>query len=486
MNFSCKGQPKKLFSLETDEKSNYSFEIFINHRRKSSKCFSYFLVILLVGFFQLFGQQEIELIHADSVIGYKIVEQNVRDFIGNVVLQQGNIEIKCNKATHYVESNSAILIGNVRIRRANLLLHSDYMEFDGNNSEAISRSSISIFDSSTRLTAKHGLYNFKTNMAHFRDSVVFSDLDMKITTEELLFNRKSNIVFAIGNAKLETDSILQLADTLEYNRNQQILQAKNNAKTFAKFEGYQVLAGQILFNRKKKYSWAIDSPVIIYIDSSITEEQLNFPENKPIRYDSLLIFADSIVATLNYNIHKFFFYSNVRLFKDNLTVSSFYGYFEKETERGYFTINPFIWVDSTEFRCDSICFRTKKNKISEIQLIGKGSIYSPSKIFTNNINIILSDTFWVYFLNEEIDYVFGRGNSKTSYFLESEKEGITLANYMSDSLKIYFVNSEAFSVVWFGNVYGEVIPDKILYQNLNKYYKLPKDYLIYKPQRFSK
>lgn len=486
MKFNQKKQSKKIFLLISHKKSNYYFEISFCHAFYAKKYISYFLVIFLIGSFQLFAQKEIELVHADSVIGYKTGEQNVRDFIGNIVLRQGNIEIICNKAIHYIESNSAILIGNVCIRQANLLLNADFIEFDGNKSEAISHSSLSILDSNTKLSAKQGFYNFKTNVAHFRDSVEFSDLDMKISAEELLFNRKSNIVFAIGNAKLETDSILHLADTLEYNRHQQILNARNNAKVFTKFEGYQVLAGQIFFNREKKYFWAIESPVIIYVDTSINDVQLNLPENKSIRYDSLLIFADSIVATLDSNIHKFSFYSNVRLFKENLTVSSFFGYFEKETERGYFTINPIIWFDSTELRCDSLCFRTKKNKISEIQLIGEGSIYTPSKIFTKYINIILSDTFWVYFLNGKINYVFGRGNSKTFYFLESEKEGINLVNYMSDSLKIYFENTEAHSVVCFGHVYGEVIPDKIFNQNLNKYYNLPKDYLIYKPKRFSK
>ncbi|MGQ9819094.1 MAG: LptA/OstA family protein [Candidatus Kapaibacteriales bacterium] len=445
-----------------------------------------FSKILLIGFIQLNAQKGIELIHADSVIGSKIAEQNIRDYIGNVFLRQGDIEIKCEKATHFIDNNSASFSGKVYIRRANLLLQSEFIEYDGNKSEANSPSDFSILDTNAKLYAKKGHYNFRTNVAHFRDSVLFSDLEVKINSDELFYDRKSDIIISIGNSKLETDSLIHFADTLEYNRKLQILKSKKNAKVLTKFEGYQVIAGQIFLNREKKYSWATEFPMILYIDSSITQMELNFPERKLIRYDSLLIFADSIFATLQSNVHQFYFYRNVKLFKQDVTVSSAYGYFEKETGWGYFIEKPFIWVDSTEFRCDSLCFFVKENKITRLKLIGKGSIFSPSKIYPKNVNVILSDTFWVYFLDGKIDYVYGRGNSKTSYFIESKDEGVNLANYMSDSLKIYFENSQAHSVTWFGNVYGEVIPNKIYAQNLNKYYNLPKDYLINKPQSSSK
>lgn len=445
---------------------------------------SLLLIFLLLS--NLFSQKQIEIIHSDSVIGYKLDKENVRDFIGNVLLRQGNIELRCEKATHFVESNSAILRNKVQISNANIWISSEYIEYNGDLSEAASHSKITIIDSTTKLTAKSGYYNFKTNIAFFRDSVTLSDNTSQITANEIVYDKKTQTILAIGNTKLETDSLLIYADTLEYERTQMILIAKTNVRVYTKFEGYIIYGGYIYYNRKDRLSWAIKNPSVIYIDSTIKEERLDFPEMRVVHYDSLFIFADSIVATSHLDRYYFNFYHNVKFFRGNITGLSSYAFFEKVSGFGYFVGKPILWVDSTELRADSVCFRLAENKFSEIELVRNGVIYSPSKIFPENINIIQSDTFCIHFDSGKIRYVLGVGNTKTSYFLESEEEGVNLANYSSDSLKIFFNKNEASVVTWFGNVYGEVIPDRVFLQNLHKYYTQPYDYLIFRPKRFVK
>lgn len=446
-----------------------------------------FLFILTILFpLNSFSNKQIELIHSDSVVGYKIGVQNVRDFIGNVFLRQGNIELRCEKATHFLDNNSAILIGNVKVTQNSLSLYSDYIEFNGNLSEAMSNTNISIIESTTKLFAKKGRYNFNTNTANFEDSVKFFELDGRLISDELVFNRQTQIAIAIGKVKLETDSLIVLADTLEYDRNKLIIQAKSNAEVVTKFDNYKLLAGYFFLNRKERVSYAIKSPEVIYIDSTILSEKLNFSVEKVIKYDSLFIFADSVVA-LNHN-DKFdlIFFNNVKLFRENLSATSSFAFFERHTGFGYLIGNPLAWVDSTELRGDSILFWIERNNISTIELIGNGVILSPSQINPKNLNLILSDIFWINFGKGEIRHLAGKGNCKTSYFIESDKEGINLANYSSDSLKIYFNDGKVVSISWYGRVYGEVIPDKIFSPNLKKFYNSPSDYLILKPRRLEK
>ncbi|MFN3306992.1 MAG: hypothetical protein ACK42Z_07390, partial [Candidatus Kapaibacteriota bacterium] len=197
-----------------------------------------------------------------------------------------------------------------------------------------------------------------------------------------------------------------------------------------------------------------------------------------IQLDTLFIFADTLVSENSDNELVLSFHNNVKLFKGDLTSVGEFGKIFEKSEWGYLIGKPVVWFDSTELRGDSLFLRFNDKRINFLAFINNSAILSPSSIDTNWINFVISDTIKVFLDSNRVDYVLGIGKAKTSYFLKDEESGaIQLANYASDSVKIEFVENEIESVIWLGNVDGEVIPRRIYEKNLEKYYTIPKDFL---------
>ncbi|MFN3269884.1 MAG: OstA-like protein, partial [Candidatus Kapaibacteriota bacterium] len=436
-----------------------------------------FLIFFLLFTFACFAQNPIVLVNSDSIVGYKINESPVRDFIGNVHLRQGNIDIYCNKATHFLEENRAILVGAVRIIQDTLVLVSDYIEYDGNKSIANSSSKVEIKDPQNLLRANYGTYNFKNKIANFFESVYYEEKNAKLTAKKADFDRVNNIVYAYQNVKLESDSLILSCDTLIYSKPLNTLSALSNVETKAKYESLEILSGKMFIDRKNKFSKSYENPILMLVDTvKIEEDTIGF------RLDTLFLFADTLYSNSNDTTSILRFIHNVRLFKGELVTIGEYGELYRQDEWGYLVGSPYLWYDSTELKGDSLYFLMRDKKISFVEFVGNSSILSPSNLDTLYVNRIQCDTLKIYFQNNKIDHILGIGKALTNYFLRNEETGeIQLANYISEKVVINFIDNEVDKVVWLGNVDGEVIPKIIFDKNLEKYYSLPKNFLIKKP-----
>ncbi|MCX7908392.1 MAG: LPS export ABC transporter periplasmic protein LptC [Ignavibacteria bacterium] len=425
----------------------------------------------------LWCQNTILLINADSVVGYKINESSVRDFVGNVHLRQGRVDLFCNKAIHYIEENKAILFGSVKIVQDTLVLISEYIEYDGNKSIASSNTAIEIKDPQNYLKAKFGSYNFKTRVANFYEDVYYEEKKSKLTAKNVDYDRSNQIIYAFGKVRLETDSLLLFSDTLVYSKSNNVLNAYSNVYTKGKYEPLEVFCGKLFFDRKNNFSKSYENPRLILVDTIKIENDTNAK-----KLDSLFLFADTLFSQRDNDGISIKFTNSVRLFKGELTSKGDYGILYRNKGVGFLVGSPQLWYDSTEFRGDSLFFVFKDNKVSLVEFIRNALILSPSNIDTSYIQKIQSDTIKVFFSDNKIDYILGIGNSKTNYFLKNDETGeIQLANYISESVIISFVNNEVDNVLWKGNVSGEVIPKIIFEKNIDKYYSYPKDFLKNKP-----
>lgn len=441
------------------------------------------LCLILYGAQFSFSQQPIQLVHSDSVIGYKIGTQNVRDFVGNVHLRQGNLDLYCGKAIHFIDENKAILISNVRITQDMMILSSDYIEYDGNKSEAYSQGEIQIVDTVSTLMAKKGIYYFKSKIAHFSDSVTLQDKFSTLRADIIDFDRSKNISYAYENVFLENDSLQLICDSLIYDKNQDIFFAFSNVKVAMRQYPTTLYAGYLENHRRIGYTFATFSPVVIYVDSVIEQVDVNFEQSKKVRYDTLWVFADSLFSFRKNEDDELVCRNNVRIFRDKFSGIAGSGKYFRNKDYGYLLDFPIAWYDSTEFRGDSITFSLHNNSLSVVNIIRNGKIFSFSPDDSRYINVIQSDTFWIYFDNNKISYLSGKGAAKTSYFLKEETNGgLNLANYVSDSLRIDFSDDEVQNIVWLGNIYGELIPQSIFSRNIETYIKIPGDFFQNKPK----
>jgi len=443
-----------------------------------NKLILFFLICLCN--LHLYSQNPIILVNSDSVVGYKINEKPVRDFIGNVHLRQGNVDLFCNKATHYIEDNRAFLSGSVKITQDTLVLTSENVDYDGNKSLANAYSKIMIIDPSTKLIANKGTYNFRTKTADFFGDVVYEEQKSKLKAEHIEYNKPLQLIKSYGKVELETDSLRLKSDSMFIYRNEDKIFSVSNVQMSGKFEPINLISEFLIIDKKSQITKAYGEPVLILID---TVKEVLENETESQRLDSLFVFADTILAKKDdTGKTELEFINNLRLFKDNFTAIAGFGKIYRDSEVGFLKQNPLLWYDSTEFKGDSVFFVLKDRSLTFVRISGNGKILSPSHLDSSYVHRILSDTINIFFKERQLDYILGVGNSRTNYFLRNEETNeIQLANYSSDSVRIELQNNEVLDVVWYSNVSGEVIPEIIFKKDISKYYDIPKNYLVLKP-----
>lgn len=442
--------------------------------------------------------QPIILRNSDSLLGSKTESGNIREFIGNVVFEQGNVIVSGDRAIHFIDENRAQIFGNVKIIQDDMILQSDEIYYDGNTGIAKSPKGISIRDKNTNLNAEFGEYNTKTQIADFINNVQIADDTVKIKSDSVKYFRKSRLSYAYGNVQIEDDSTIILADIVEYNRNDRQSNAFGNVFIRSKLQQVFLTGDSVLNYPSEKYTIATGKPTLIQIDTiDKREEAIELPEINPqrnnqavffnnryysqsgdnsifsFRLDTIIISADTMESFRSGGKELYFFKKNVQVFGSSIKGKADLVIYDRLQDKVELLGSPIVWYDSTQIVGDSLNVKLLNKKINEITALGNA--FTASRDDTLNptrINQIFGQKILIKFENDTINGVFSFGDAKSLYFLRSEESEEGVSRYGCDSLYVEFKEGKAVKIHWLGSVVGEYIPKNILF-NSPEYYFLP-------------
>lgn len=442
--------------------------------------------------------QPIILKNADSLLGSKTEFGNVREFIGNVIFEQGNVIVSGDRAIHFIDENKAQIFGNVKIIQDDMILKSDEIHYDGNTGIAKSPKGISISDKKTNLNAEFGEYNTKSQTANFKNNVQIADDTVNIKSDSVKYFRQSRISYAYGNVKIEDDSTVVIADTIEYNRNDRQSKAYGNVFIQSKLQQVFLTGDTILNYPSQKYTIANGKPTLIQIDTldrrdediELTEinphgnnqavlfnnRYYSQLENKSIfsfRLDTIIISADTMESFRSGGRELYYFKKNVQVFGSRIKGKADLVTYDRLLDKVELFGNPIIWYDSTQIIADTLNVHLQNKKINEIT--ASGNAFTASRDDTLNptrINQIFGQKIVIKFENDTINGVFSYGDAKSLYFLRSEESEEGVSRYGCDSLFVEFNDGKAIKIHWLGSVVGEYIPENILNES-PEYFFLP-------------
>lgn len=444
------------------------------------------------------SSQPILLRNADSLIGSKTEFGTIREFIGNVIFEQGSVVVRGDRAIHYIEENRAILYGNVVISQEDLTLYSEQINYYGSTGIAESPKGIKISDKNAILKADFGEYNTKTQIADFRDNVSVTDDTVTIISDTIKYFKKNRLSYAYGNVKIEDDSTLIFADMIEYDRNDRQSKAYGNVLVKAKTQLVYLLGDTILNYPPQRYTIATGKPYLIQIDTvDKREEDLELhsinlkgssgavlykeryyllKENNSLisfKLDTIIISADTMESFRSNNRELYYFKKNVQVYGSNLKGKADLVVYDRIKEDVELIGAPVIWYDSTQIVGDTLNVILSNKKIKEISAFGNA--FTASREDTSNptrINQIFGNRIIVSFNNDTINGVFSYGDAKSLYFLKNEDSAEGVSRYGCDSLFVEFSEGKAVKIHWLGSVVGEYIPENILIVS-PEYYFLP-------------
>lgn len=378
------------------------------------------------------ARQPIILKNADSLIGISGENFNVRNFIGNVRFEQGEIVLMCDTAVQYIDQNRVELIGNVWINKQKIEIRSQNINYEGNQKIAVARKSIEIKDSATKIIAKNGTYNLETNIANFQTDVV-----------------------------VENDSIIIFSDILFHNTDTEESVVQNNVKLFGKKNRMAIICDSMVYKPKMDFVLAYGNANFFFIDSLEKD-----------KYDTLSISAVTIFGNQVKGFEFYQFIDNVEIVKSKLSSKCKMAEFFASGDSLVLTGDPVVWYDSLQLYADTIIARFPGRTIQSIRLQNNAiSISSTDTLGIGKIDQISGQNIDIFFEQDSIRTIISRNQANSVYFIEGkdgEQGGVQRSG--ADSIFIYFQNNEVDKIIWKSSPFLDFYPENIWPDDLSQYY----------------
>jgi len=387
------------------------------------------------------NEQPIILKYADSLVGTRGENASIREFDGNVVLIQGDVTVKCNKAVQYVEENRADLIGNVHINQKDLDLYTPKGRYNGRSKIADAYNGVKITDRKTTLTATEGIYSTSTQIANFNKDVKIEDDSVVIFSDRLIYHKSNRNSFAYGNVliKGKYSKAFLFGDTVNHYPNLSHTYVSGNPKLFQ-----------------------IDSVKVDSLVADIDTLNMSFGMYK---FDTLSVKSITMESYQGRGDEDevFYFLDSVEIVKGELAARADTAVYNKTNGTINLVGKPVVWYDATQLFADSISIFVPDMKLVELRSVGNSVVIS--KDDTSNlsrINLIIGNEIVIKFENDSINAIFSNGNAKSLYFMSSDSASEGAQRSSCDSLVVLFELGEVNEINWLGGINGEFFPEDII------------------------
>jgi lipopolysaccharide export system protein LptA len=381
--------------------------------------------------------EPVVLKYADQLIGSQIGAENTRTLLGNVVLQQRNVIVKCNSAVQYMYENRFLLTGNVVITQDSLTLKSNSVVYDGNTYLATSNEKVEITDGKQKLIGDNGNYSTNSKIASFS-----------------------------GNVILENDSLVVLADNVVYDRNTTNSKAFGN--TIAKNKpATTFLQCDTLINLQQQNTQnAIGHPILLMLDSTTDG------------YDTLTVqCSDSIIAKRNDTNENYLFIGNVEFVGKGLSSKSKLAVYDKKSENIILhssesdSSDVVLWLDSTQLSADSVFIQLANNKIQNIRSY-RDCIATSTSDSTNTIRInqLAGDSITMFIRNDSLNKIISNGNAKSLFFLTTENKPDGLIENSAETIIIDVADNKPNEITFVKQVPGKYYPEPLIHTTAKEHY----------------
>ena len=428
------------------------------------------LIIFLLSTAAFTQEKQITVI-GDSLVGKTIDGRPFREVYGNVILTQGNVTIKCNKAIQDIAANNAELIGNVVATQNNITITTPRGFYYGNQRKSWSNSGIKLDDKKVILTADKGEYYFDEDRAYFQHHVKLYDTVTTMTSVEMTYFQQENRMVAVNNVKIIDKENDIDADTVDYLRYERVAIADGHVKLFNRANNLTIYGDHIEDYAKNVYTLANRNPLLIQFDTVLVEKSDTL-NNEVIRrkiptIDTLVIRSKKMQAYRG-DINTFIATDSVELVrndfssKNNRTI-----YYKSDDKIITYKITPtepqpILWQANSQLTGDSTTIHLEKNKIKKLDVKGAAFILSINKIYNERKDQIAGDFLSILFDSSKIKRTDVTGNVYSMYYMYDRNEPNGIAKSSSQKAAILFNNNQVSQVRLYGTPNSEYYPENLV------------------------
>lgn len=456
------------------------------------------------------GGKLVTIQRADSLKGVVIGGVSLKKLMGNVALQQGNVQLFADLVLQNEVRNTLQAFGNVRIIQADsVTIVGDTATYNGNTRFArmTGRTVIlndgtvtlttrrldynlashvayytgggTIVDKNSTLTSREGTYNTESKLFTYRGDVRIVDPQSVITADSLRYSSLSKDAFFIAPAKIVSKGDTLFANDGSYNVSNQIsnFRGRSTVRTkdfdltadtlnYDKPTQIGIARGNVVFNARKDSTLLTGQVGRYYGTQGLTRVWGNALMRSLRQGDTLYLAADTLVSREIYQprdtLRRLYAYRNVAIFRRDFQAKcDSLAYYVNDSTL-YFYKKPVLWSERNQSEGDSIRLMLKNGKLHVMLLQGKAFAIAldPLKQFNQMKGRRITS-----YLNadSQVDRVFVDGNAESIYFaLDDDQKLIGMNRVECSKITLNFSSGKVSRIATVGKPESTLTPPRLI------------------------
>jgi len=310
-------------------------------------------------------------VDADSLTIRQSGSQNVLVLHRNVVIDDGDVVIRSQRGTHYMDDRHTFLVGDVKITQETMTLWGDEGEYFQSRALAIIRGNVRIVDEGWEVTADSVEYNRDTGHAWLRGNVVARD-----------------------------DATTLRADRIFYDRNLEMAEAFENVFVESESEGFFATGDHGYYYRGSREA-VLDQNPRLTVDSDSKD---------PVTVDSdtMRVYPDSGQAMAYYR---------VKILKGNMVTQCDSAVVFDERKEAFLFGNPLAQQDNTAMKGQFMRLYYDKEQVNRVDIQGNAELKETNRdtLVMDGDSWIRGDSIQLHLSENRVDSIRVQGNALSEY-----------------------------------------------------------------------
>ncbi len=388
-----------------------------NHQRFiSGVCF----VLLCCTGLQIHAQDKSAVIlrRGDS---FNVIDEKIREVIGNVEFQQGDVFVSCDKAIQYLATNRVELRGNVRV----------------------------IQDTVT-MTAPHGFYDGNSKTAFGDGGVTLNNRHMTISADSGRYLTEEKKAFFSRNMMVVDSASVLLAREGTYDQNKRKAECRWNVKVRSKTDNTIIYGNFLEHFDENNYTRIPDEPRLVQVDTA----------NGII--DTLII-VSKLMESYDDSTKRFIATDSVRLMRGQTAARAGKGTYYSGRDRILLESSPIVWYEQNQLTGDTIVMTLKQRKLDRLFVRGNAFATSQSdSMTTTRFNQLTGRDLTMEFREGKLRRIVVEKTATSLYYIYEEHTANGANKSSGDVITLLFSGGRLQDINVVGGVQGYYYPEKMI------------------------
>lgn len=403
---------------------------------KISRTYIYFFIFLFAWCVSS-EAQDTNIVYLRRAETFNVINENIREFIGNVQFQQGNVFITCDRAIQMMKENRMELRGHVKIIQDTITLNAPHVIYNGRTKIADGDGGIMLNDRHSTITSDSGRYETEDKLAFFEHNVVVVDSESVLHSRRAMYNQKTTKADCYGDVKVTSTN------------------------------GNTTIYGDTLYHYDdRRYTQIPSNPRLIQIDTT----------NGTI--DTLIIIS-KLMEAFDDSIRHFIATDSVRLTSGKTAARGGKGTYYSKSEKivlesssldklgtssfDRLWTSPIVWYEDNQMTGDTITIYLIKRQLHRVISIGNAFAISRSDSLTKvKFNQMNGRKLTMDFADKKIEKIIVERTATSLYYLYDEKKPNGVNKSSGNIITMLFTKGEIQTINISGGVQGDYYPENMI------------------------